>query len=304
MSERQHQREARGPASKVLAAVITYNPDQTLPAHLQALRPQCDAIVVIDNGSSNLDFVREASSASGCLLVSNGVNLGVAAALTLAARMAVEQGAEWLATFDQDSLCKPGELPGLLESCDRHPERERIGIMALSHRDRATGRDYHHPLDILADGVEWRTLRSTITSGSVVRTSLFPQIGFFDDKLFIDAVDHEFCLRARKHGWLVVESRKHVLEHSIGNATEHRLLGRRIVCTHHSPKRRYYMTRNQLEVCARNALVDPIWAAKGMLQVGAGSLAALLYETEKRAKLGAMLQGIWHFARRRFGPRP
>ena len=288
----------------MLAAVITYNPDGSLPGHLQALRSQCDTLVVIDNGSSNLDFVREATTASASLLACNGANLGVAAALTQAARMAVEQGVEWLATFDQDSLCPPGAFTGLLELYERHPERERIGVLALSHRDRATGRDYHHPLDIIADGGKWRTLRSTITSGSLVRASLFPQIGFFDDALFIDAVDHEFCLRARRHGWLIVESKLDVLEHSIGNATEHRLLGRRIVCTHHSPQRRYYMTRNQLEVCARNVLVDPAWAAKGILQFGAGSLAALLYETDKRAKLGAMLQGTWHFARRRFGPRP
>lgn len=289
--------------AKVLATVITYNPDDSLPRLLAALAQQSD-VMVIDNGSSSVGWIGEVAAMTGSRLVSNGANLGVACALSQAARIAIEQGYEWLATFDQDSMCPPGALAGLLDLCDRHPERDRIGVLAMSHRDRATGRDYHHPLDILVDGGEWRTLRSTITSGSLVRASLFPQIGFFDDALFIDAVDHEFCLRVRKHGWLVVESRQHVLEHSIGNATEHRLLGRRIVCTHHSPQRRYYMTRNQLEVCVRNVLADPVWAGKGILQFGVGSFAALLYETDKRAKLVAMLQGMWHFARRRFGPRP
>lgn len=293
---------ATGGAS-VLATVITYNPSPSLKRLLAALAQQSD-VLVIDNGSSGLDWISEAAAKSGSRLLSNGANLGVACALSQAARMAVEQGYEWLATFDQDSMCPPGAFTCLLGLCARHPERDRIGVLALSHCDRATGRDYHHRLDILNESGEWRTLRSTITSGSLVRTSLFQKIGFFDDALFIDAVDHEFCLRARKHGWLVVEGTRQILEHSIGDATEHRLLGMRIVCTHHSPQRRYYMTRNQLEVCARNVLVDPIWAFKGILQFGAGSLAALLYEADKRAKLGAMLQGVWHFARRRFGPRP
>jgi rhamnosyltransferase len=288
---------------KVLAAVISYNPDQRLTRHLQALRSQCDAVVVIDNGSSNLGRIEEASAQTGCRLVSNGSNLGVAAALSQAARMAQEGGFDWLATFDQDSLCPPGAINGLLELHERHPQRDRIGVLALSHRDRATGRDYHHRLDILVESTNWRSLRSTITSGSLVRVDLFEQIGLFDDALFIDAVDHEFCLRVRKQGWLVIEGRRQVLEHSIGDATEHRLLGRRIVCTHHSPVRRYYMTRNQLEVCGRNLLVDPVWATKGLLQFAAGSMAALIYETDKLAKFRAILTGMWHFALRRFGPR-
>lgn len=289
---------------RVLAVVISYNPDHRLPRHLQALISQCDAVVVIDNGSSNLAWVENVTAQTRSRLISNGTNLGVAAALSQAARIAQEGDFYWLATFDQDSLCPPGAISALLKLHEAHPQRNRIGILALSHRDRATGRDYHHHLDILVNGAGWRSVRSTITSGSLVRVGLFEQVGHFDDGLFIDSVDHEFCLRMRKHGWLVIEGQQQILEHSIGEATEHSLAGRRIVCTHHSPLRRYYMTRNQLEVCGRNLLVDPIWATKGLLQFTAGSIAALLYEQDKLAKLRAMLTGVAHFALRRFGPKP
>lgn len=289
---------------RVMAVVISYNPDHRLSRHLQALSSQCDTVVVIDNGSSNLAWVKDVTARTGSRLISNGTNLGVAAALSQAARIAQKDGFYWLATFDQDSLCPPGAISGLLNLHERHPQQNRIGVLALSHRDRATGRDYHHRLDILVNGAGWRSVRSTITSGSLVHVGLFEQVGLFDDGLFIDAVDHEFCLRVRKYGWLVIEGQQQVLEHSIGEATEHRFVGRRFVCTHHSPVRRYYMTRNQLEVCSRNFLIDPVWATKGLLQFAAGSIAALLYERDKLAKLRAMLTGMAHFALRRFGPKP
>ncbi len=289
---------------RVLAAVITYNPDQTILQNLEGLRTQVDAIVVIDNGSSDIALIERARAATGSRLVRNGANLGIAAALSQAARMAQREGYDWLATFDQDSLCSLGVVHGLLALYDNHPQRDQIGILATAHCDRAIGRGYHHRLDILVESGDWRSVRSTITSGSLVRVGLFALVGLFDDALFIDAVDHEFCLRVRKHGWLVVEGRHQVLEHSIGDATEHYLLGRRIVCTHHSPLRRYYMTRNQLEVCGRNLLVDPIWAFKGLFQFAASSIVTLVYERDRLAKLRAMLTGVAHFALRRFGPKP
>lgn len=288
--------------ARVLATLITYNPDQRLPDHLAALRTQCE-VLVIDNGSSNVDWVKELSTQAGCTLLRNEANIGVAAALSQAARYAQEGGFDWLATFDQDSFCPPAAIAELLQLEQTHPQRDRIGVLTMTHRDRATGGHYHHSVDILVDTPDWRVLRTAITSGSLVRVSLFGQIGLFDDALFIDMVDHEFCLRARKNGWLVIEGKQQVLEHSIGAATEHRLLGRRVVCTNHSALRRYYMTRNQLEVAARNVLYDPVWSFKIFLQFASGIVATLRYESDKRAKLGAMATGAWHFARRRFGPR-
>lgn len=288
---------------RVLAVVVTYEPGAYLSRHLEALRTQVDSLVVIDNGSKNQDLINQAVLNAGCRLVANSRNVGMAAALSQAARIAETENFAWLATFDQDSLTPLGAFKNLIDLYDRHPHREQIGILTMGHRDRATGKEYHHRWDTLIEVDDWRSLRSTITSGSVIRVELFKQVGLFDDALFIDAVDHEFCLRVRKHGWLVIEARHAVLEHSIGDASEHKLLGRRIVCTHHSALRRYYMTRNHLEVYFRNLTTDPVWAGMGLLHFALSSFEAILYERDKLANFRAMLTGIVHFALRRFGPR-
>jgi len=288
---------------EVLGAVVTYNPGDDLGANLAALREQIARVIVVDNGSGNIDFVRLASEATGCELIANPSNLGVAAALNQAARIAREEGFQWLATFDHDSLIHAGAIEGLLSVQAAHPAPEKIAILAMSHVDRATGRDYLRAWDVLEEAPAWRSVRTTITSGSLTRVSVFDTVGFYDEGLFVDSVDHEFCLRCRRHGFLIIEGRAQFMDHSMGSGQAHRLLGRTVVCGHHAPIRRYYIMRNQLEVCRRYMRVDPAWARLAMVDLMGNSLAVLLFEDRKAAKLGAMLAGARDFAMRRFGPR-
>ena len=121
-----------------------------------------------------------------------------------------------------------------------HPDRSRISIMALSHTDRATGRGYHGRLDLLDEAATWKSVRQTITSGSIVRTDVFAVVGAFDDKLFIDAVDTEFCFRCRSKGYLV--SRRQATNHdplNVGSVTRYFSIGPLQIWTYnHPPQRR------------------------------------------------------------------
>lgn len=291
-------------APGVVACVVTYNPGPELARHLATLRPQVDALVVVDNGSADAQGVAAAARANDGQFIGNAQNLGIAAALNQAVRQAQAMGARWLAMFDQDSSASAGLVPRLMQFGQAHPLGERIGVLATSHRDRATQAHYHHPWDILQETADARLLRSAITSGSMVRMAVFDDVGLFDESLFIDSVDHDFCLRARRRGWQVVESCDLVMEHSIGAITVEHLFGLRVVCTHHNAQRRYYMTRNLLEVARRHMGFDPRWSFKGLLVLAGGCVAVMLYEGDKTAKLAAIVQGALHFVLRRFGQRP
>jgi len=295
--------EAASARPSIAAVVVTYNPDATLERNLAALRAQIERVFVIDNGSSDLGAVERAARATGCRLVRNPANLGVAGALNQGAALAREEDFEWLATFDQDSLVPAGALDGLMDIWASHPQKDRIAILAMGHRDRVTGRPYHAASHILEETARWRSVRATITSGSLVRLSALETIGPFDDRLFIDGVDHDLCLRARARGLLVIEGRAQVMDHSLGDITQHRLLWRSVSCTNHSPLRRYYITRNQLEVIRRHALSDPTWASLAAAHLVGSSVATVLYEPQRGAKVAAMAAGVRDFALRRFGPR-
>jgi rhamnosyltransferase len=287
---------------RIAAVVVTYNPDSTLERNLSAIREQVDLVFVIDNGSAGLAAVERAALSSGCRLVNNGTNLGVAAALNQGVKLARDAGAEWLATFDQDSLVPALALKGLLGVFEAHPGREKIAVLAMGHRDRVTGLPYHAASHVLEQTAQWRAVRATITSGSLVRLAALEKTGLFDERLFIDSVDHDFCLRSRARGLLVVEASDQVMDHSLGNITRHRFFWRTVNCTNHSPLRRYYITRNQLEVIRRHLFTDAVWTTLAAFHLVGASLATILYEPERAAKVAAMAAGVRDFLLRRFGP--
>ena len=293
--------EATPASQRVLAVVVTYNPGAFLFEHLAALRPQVDAVLVVDNGSRNVAEVACAAERTGCRLIANPDNTGIAHALNQAVAITRDEGFKWLATFDQDSLVSSDLINKLLDVYEHHPLKPSLGVVVAAHRDRATGRDYYDPRDVLAEWPTSRLLRTTITSGGLVQVSVFDRTGLFDDALFIDFVDHDFYLRARRFGFLIVEAKVAILAHSLGDTTEHRLFGRYVTCSNHSAQRRYYMTRNQLEVYRRFALQEPGWSMRGFSYLLVGSAIALLFEEDRWAKLAAMARGSFHFMLRRFG---
>ncbi|HSV35766.1 MAG TPA: glycosyltransferase family 2 protein [Ramlibacter sp.] len=295
--------ERPGDAGRVLAVVVTYHPDASLQRNLAALRAQVAEVVVVDNASANIADVAAAAAAVGCRLVCNEVNVGIARGFNQGIAIAMAEGYDWVATFDQDSLLPAGAIQGLLDMYYSHPKSLDIGAIVPAHRDRNTGRDYYMPKDILQDAGDWRLLRTTISSGALVPASIYRRVGVMDESLFIDFVDHDFFLRCRMQGLLVVEASRQVMEHSLGNAVEKKLSRVRLTLSNHSAMRRYYMTRNQLEVYVRYLRADPFWAVRGLFFLGVSSALVLVFEANRIANFRAMLKGAAHFATRRFGAR-
>jgi rhamnosyltransferase len=288
---------------KIVAVVVTYNPAETLEAHLRAIRAQVGQVLIVDNGSANVSSVRKIAEIVGCECIFNTNNLGIATALNQAASVAIEQKADWLAMFDQDSEIPAAAIDGLLDAYRRVENPEKIAILAMSHRDRGTGHDYHLSEDILSEGETTRTVKTTITSGSMVHLAAYKALGPFDERLFIDSVDLEYCLRARERGYSIVEARHVHLKHSIGKAELRTIFGRQYILTHHSAERRYYITRNQLIVMTRYMRSDPRWSFSALVHLARLNVAVLILETDRAKKLVAMLQGVIDFGLRRYGRR-
>jgi rhamnosyltransferase len=83
-----------------------------------------------------------------------------------------------------------------------------------------------------------------ITSGNLVKISVFKEVNYFEDKLFIDSVDFDFCFKLKEKGYILIEATSAKLLHSCGSAAEKRLLFFKTGYTNHNYLRRYYTTRN------------------------------------------------------------
>jgi rhamnosyltransferase len=236
---------------KLLAGcVVLYNPDRSIIKNVESYLNFLNVLYVVDNSDNiDKDLVNDL-----CLLNANVIyipqntNIGVASALNLSARLAIYEKYNWLLTMDQDSYFHRSDFfnkwPGVVMN-------DKIGLIAASYTteyDRWQ-KDY---------SAEFNEIHFAITSGNVINLKAWNEVRGFEDKLFIDEVDHDYCLKLRKNGYKVLISREIVMGHQIGEFYPGDLNGdtankKRIL---HRPVRYYYMSRNVLYLCKKYFFTD------------------------------------------------
>ncbi len=278
---------------------MTFNPGEGLLENVTALRPQVQEVVVVDNGSANLGPIQQIEEC-GVKVFYNQENLGIAAALNIGIKYALEQGYTWIATFDQDSKPPPEFVERLLEAYNAYSNREHIAILSPVYRDETTGTVFQHGEP---SGEPCQEIVSTMTSGNLVKADALAKTGLFEEDLFIDYVDHEFCLRARREGFGVLESRTAILKHNLGETEKYKRFGLTFHATNHSSLRRYYSSRNRLTVYRRYFTSEPRWVLRDMLGFLKEISKIILVEKRKREKLEAVAQGLLHGLAGKMGKR-
>jgi rhamnosyltransferase len=286
---------------RVAAVVVAYHPDATAEALVAALRLQVARVIVVDNAStpaSRARFARWTGDAA-FELIANVENLGIAAALNQAAERARAAGAGWLATFDQDSAVPDGLVAGLLGGLARCAEPERVAVLAPLYRDLNLGFTYSAagPLGREADA----DVSVAATSGNLVSLRAWAEVGGFDEGLFIDLVDFDFCLRCRRRGWRVREVRSVVLGHRQGRWEPRPWRGRTARFNDYGAVRRYYQVRNRLVLAGRHAAFDPRWVARDVWGHGCDLVKLALFGADRRRKFAAVFTGAWDALRGRRG---
>src|SRR5581483_9613009 len=108
-------------APAVSLAIVTYEAGSTLGECLAAVRAQTFPdfeLIVIDNASKDGAAQAAAVADPGIRLVANDENLGFAAAVNQAARMA---RGRWLALLNPDAFADPDWLARLVGAGEAHP---------------------------------------------------------------------------------------------------------------------------------------------------------------------------------------
>jgi len=148
---------------------------------------------------------------------------------------------------------------------------------------------------------EWEFADAVMTSGNLLNLAAYEKCGPFEEKLFIDYVDWEYCLRLRQCGYTIIRINRAVLEHPLGNASRESFLFLKGMATHHSHTRRYYITRNRFYVWDRYKKSFPGLCKSDMRSFRKELVKILLFEKDKMKKLKMVWRGYRDYKKGRFG---
>lgn len=286
-------------AAHLGAVVVAYHPDAGLAERLAALAPQLDKILLVDNSEGPASAaLTEAGQLNKVELIRLGRNEGIARALNIGLERLRDRGFSDAITLDQDSTALPGLVSGLLAV--RAQVRRTSPAPLLVAPGFAASADVQPHATVQP---AWREVYVAITSGMLIHLPDLARLGprAMDERLFIDYVDFDFCLRARDQGFRIVQTENVLLRHAIGIATQHRLLGRSFSPTNHAPLRRYYRYRNLVRLARRHGRRHGRWLAAELLSIGRELVKIVLFERQRRRTFRAILTGIGDGLRGRSG---
>ncbi len=227
----------------IAGTVILYNPEEEILSNLLSYYPRLAHLYIYDNSAVESTQIKEwATSKSNVSYYLSGENEGISIRLNQAAQKAKEAGYEWLLTMDQDSYFDQTELDKYFNYLSNATQKDKVAMYGIEFEHKAT--------DAVATDSEGTPIDYVITSGSLVNLHLFDKVGGFDEALFIDEVDLEYCYRAISKGYEIRKFKDVFLQHSLGKVAQFRSLKSFKITprTLHSPLRVYYMIRNYLYV--------------------------------------------------------
>jgi rhamnosyltransferase len=255
----------------VRAVFVTWNPDvERLFEAVRSLAAQVDGVVIVDNGSENFEALTAHFAMSDRIeVVGLPDNLGIAAALNAGVQLALLEDPAWIMTMDQDTLVSGGAVAGILQdysALDEHLKM-RCGILALRPHPQPASiwlTRYAEGLLVLRELGEFTERRGVMTSGNLVRADLARQIRF-NEPMFIDQVDFDFCYSLRRLGYIVLQQKAVTMDHILGE--RYRDVDR--VHPYENAQRFYYIVRNSSYMVLRRRLLVRYYVVQVVVVSGA-----------------------------------
>ncbi len=289
--------------STIAAVIIAYRPDPTLLQQLvEAIRPQVDALWLMNNGSEHDLYALQERIKRGEVLaeiVQLPSNLGIGEAIARATERAHTEGHAFLLTLDQDSIPQADMVARLLAAYRQlRSEGHPVAAVGPQQIDR---RSAHHAA-FMAPISQWPTPRRRIypqdnthlevdhliTSGMLAPISSYLAVGVPRADLFIDYVDIEWSLRARYGGYKLYAVGGAVLNHSIG---DHYLCFRGKQVPIHSPLRNYYLIRNGIFL-QKLPSISLAWKVSDSFQLLKKCAFFALFLPQRGQRVRMMLRGL------------
>lgn len=269
---------------RLAAIVVVYFPDSDLVDNIVSYMGVVKNIYIYQNSFLSTDTKEKLLRASNVNInfLGEGINQGVAYALNQGCKKAKLDGYLWALTMDQDSS---------------------FVAIHQSHIECVKDAGMYYPVCQLGGGVEDnQTPPWVLTSGNIISLPIWEDMGGFNDELFIDGVDFEYCIRLLDMQKKIERIPDLHMAHSLGEGVEYRkILFFRVRVMNHKPIRMFYISRNYIRIAITCFSKHPIWSLY-ILRVLILRLVKLVFvNADKWSSIKMAIKGLYAAARGRYG---
>jgi rhamnosyltransferase len=261
----------------IAAVVVTYHPNIVqLKKLIFSLSQQCKRVLVIDNSEPSCSMTAKlAHQFSDVDVFSLDQNTGLGTAQNMGINRALQDGADAVLLFDQDSTVESSFVKNMWHAYLLAQRASTVPIAAIGPRYTDVNQGIQSPF-VRLSGLK------------IVRVPC-TQDKLYED-LFIDYVDTEWCLRAKQMGYRCIGACSVEMQHTIGDEVIF-FWGRPY--TLHTPLRHYYLMRNATALYFRSSLPLQWKVADGIRLFFKFCIYSVLAKP-RTAHIGMMIRGIWH----------
>lgn len=314
--------------NRIAAGIVLYNPDDInrVQQCIESVLEQIEHVYIFDNSTQPVQRLNteqityvtkvkedEPSYKNDNLRIDNvkdnsvNKNYGIAYALNRIMEQAQQDGFDWVLTMDQDSILPAGMIADFRNRISSDSGRTAIFCPQVIDKRRAYMQVEKRDCVV--------NVEECITSASCTSIQAWKDVGGFDEWLFIDLVDNEFCKRLVSSGYQIKRVNHWVLDQEFGKIvpkTERsqkfwiqlsRLLHNRNIAKfsyrkYVSPLRVYYTNRNIIYVNRKLKKYGPVaynnYNCKGYIGfIVSFNLPSILRAEHKSQVIYAILRGTY-----------
>lgn len=284
----------------IAAVIATYEPGDNLRVQRDALTADGVTVYVVDDatpsdaGRALLDEV----AARGTRVLRKPTNSGIGTSLNLGVAAALDDGHDAVLTFDQDSTTPDGYVAAAVAHLEQLlSDGARPGLVAPASNSGEAVRG-------LATTPEGRTtVMFPIQSGCLYPADALRTTGTFREPFVMDAIDHDYALRLRAHGYEIYAVPGLDLSHQLGDPDHRTWRGQPVVVSNHSATRQYYQFRNRVVLLREYLRKDPSWARELAIAHVRETRRILFFEKHRARKAWTILTASVAGLLGRTGPR-
>ena len=192
---------------KVAAGIVLFNPDiPRFEECLSRILEQIDLVILFDNVGNQKKYENMNDK---IVYMTENQNKGIAYALNKIMYEAKSRGYDWVVTMDQDTILPSNyiaeishyeNIPNVAIFSPQVIDKRRL-YMSVEKEDNLKDIDY------------------CITSASFTNLKIWEELGGFDEWLFIDYVDNDYCKRAKLKNYKILQIPNIVIDQEFGNIT-------------------------------------------------------------------------------------